>query len=94
MTSAATKHKAMQRHKVADILRGIATKADRQPLTAAEFAARLKSYQLLPVEFARLAGVYESAVSRWINGVNPIPGWISLVFELLDILTDQQPGLE
>jgi DNA-binding transcriptional regulator YiaG len=44
-------------------------------MTPAAFASALDALDLSQVQFARLAGVTNGTVSRWVRGVLPVPLW-------------------
>lgn len=44
-------------------------------MTPATFAAALASLGLTQIEFARLTGLTNGTVSRWVRGVLPVPLW-------------------
>ncbi|CAL63133.1 Conserved hypothetical protein, putative lambda repressor-like protein [Herminiimonas arsenicoxydans] len=44
-------------------------------MTPEEFDAALKQLGWKPADFCRLADVHRNTVSRWVNGLVPIPGW-------------------
>ena len=44
-------------------------------MTPPTFAAALASLGLTHIEFARLTGLTNGTVSRWVRGVRPVPLW-------------------
>ena len=44
-------------------------------MTPATFAAALASLDLSQTQFARLTGMTNGTVSRWVRGVLPVPLW-------------------
>lgn len=44
-------------------------------MTPPAFAAALASLHLTQIEFARLTGLTNGTVSRWVRGVRPVPLW-------------------
>lgn len=44
-------------------------------MTPTTFAAALASLDLSQVQFARLTGMTNGTVSRWVRGVLPVPLW-------------------
>ena len=50
-------------------------------MTPATFAAALASLGLTQIEFARLTGLTNGTVSRWVRGVLPVPLWAEMLLD-------------